>query len=104
MKTELELITEQNETTPPEFRILTKGMVIADHTILRCKRLTERIVGDSYATWITLCESNDKKSYHRWVTWVVVAREDGFRAEAGSYYPATDWERAVGSYDKRGGW
>lgn len=88
----------------PEYRVLEKGMTIAGHTVIRCKRLTERVVGDCYATWITLCETNDPTSYHKWVTWVVIARPDGFHAESGHYFIRDEREKAVGNYERRGGW
>ena len=104
MKTELEMVTEQNENISPELRLLTKGMTIAEHKILRCNRLSERVVGDSYATWITLCEATDPTSYHKWVTWIVVARPEGFRAESGHYFTDGEYEKAFGNYESRGGW
>ena len=79
-------------------------MTIAGHKVLRLNRLSERVVGDCYASWITLCETDDPNSYHKWVTWVVIARPNGFCAESGHYFRADDWEKAVGNYDKRGGW
>lgn len=93
-----------NEGVAPEWRILTKGMEVAGHTVLRCKQLRERIVGDTYASWIALLETNDSTSYHRYVTWVVIARPDGWLAESGHYFTDDDFERAVGDYDMRGGW
>ncbi len=87
-----------------EYRILEKGMKISGHTVLRCKRLTERVVGETYASWIVLCETDDPGSYHKWVTWIAYANSTGFHAESGHYFPSSEWEQAVGSYDKRGGW
>lgn len=87
-----------------EYKVLEKGMIVADHTVLRCKRLTERIEGDTYASWIALLETTDSESYHKYVTWIVIARPDGFIAESGRYFQAEDIERAVGDYVNRGGW
>jgi len=95
--------TESNEI-PAEYRVLEKGMTVAGHTVIRCKRLTERVVGDTYATWITLCESPDRSAYHKWVTWVVIARPEGFVAESGHYFTYDEREKAVGNYERRGGW
>lgn len=97
-------IEQYNVHAAPEWRILTKGMEIAGHTVLRCKQLRERIVGDTYASWIALLEANDRTSYHRYVTWVVIARPDGWLAESGNYFIDGEIERAVGNYERRGGW
>jgi hypothetical protein len=97
-------MTTTQQEVPNEYKVLEKGMTIAGHTVLRLKRLTERVVGDTYASWIVLCETTDPKSYHKWVTWIAYANETGFHAESGHYFQADEWEMAVGSYDRRGGW
>lgn len=104
MMTQLEAVEKHNEQVDPEFRIVEKGMIIARHKVLRCKRVSERVIGDSYASWVVLAEAQGDE-YHKWVTWFVVARKDGFLAESGHYFMEIDGiEKAVGSYEKRGGW
>lgn len=96
-------MTAQQEI-PNEYMVLETGMEIANHKVLRCKRLSERVVGETYASWVALCEAQENE-YHKWVTWTVIAREDGFIAESGHYFMEIDGiEKAVGSYEKRGGW
>lgn len=102
MTTQLQAITKHNEQVEPEFRLLTTGMVVADHTILYCTRQGERVIGETYASWIVLAETTERE-YHKWVTWRVVATERGFFAESGHYFTADDWENAYGNYEKRGG-
>lgn len=98
-----ESMTTQQEVSN-EYRVLEKGMIIAGHKVLRCKRVSERVVGETYASWIALCEAQGDE-YHKWVTWTVIAREKGFIAESGHYFMEIDGiEKAVGSYEKRGGW
>ena len=99
-----ETLEKYNSDVSPEWRILSKGMEISGHTVLRCKQLRERIVGDTYASWIALLETTDPSSYHRYVTWVVIARPDGWLAESGNYFCSDELERAVGNYERRGGW
>lgn len=104
MTTQLEAVQKHNEQVEPEFRLLTAGMTVAGHKVLRCKRLSERVIGDCYATWIALCEAQGNE-YHKWTTWIVIARDSGFLAESGHYFMEIDGiEKAVGSYEKRGGW
>lgn len=104
MTTQLEAVEKHNEQVSADFRILEKGMIIAHHKVLRCKRLSERIIGESYATWVVLCEAQGAE-YHKWVTWIVAATPSGFSAESGHYFMEIDGiEKAVGSYEKRGGW
>jgi hypothetical protein len=104
MQTELETINDHNGQTQAEFNLLAKGMSISDHTVLRCKRLTERVVGDTYSSWIALCQANNKGSHHKYVTWIISARPEGFLAEAGHYFLSNEIERSVGDYEARGGW
>lgn len=86
-----------------EYRVLTPGDVVSDHKVLRCNRLTERIEGETYASWVALCEAPEYE-YHKWVTWVVVAHSSGFIAESGRYFVGGDYEKAYGDYERRGGW
>jgi len=102
MKSQLESVESHNEQVSPEYRIVQAGMIIANHRVLRCKRLSERVVGENYASWVVLCQAEGNE-YHKWVTWTVIARPDGFLAQSGHYFMEDDIEGAVRSYEKRGG-
>jgi len=96
------MTTTESNKIPAEYRVLEKGMTVAGHTVIRCKRLTERsLVGETYATWITLCEYPDQDRHHKWVTWLVIARPEGFTAESGHYFTHDEREEAIGNYERR---
>ena len=69
-------------------------------TILALTKQTERIVGDSYASWTTVCYKSGS-DYHPFVVWTVIARPDGFMAETGNY--AFTLTEAMKYYENRGG-
>ena len=93
-------MTDQT-AVPNEYKVLQPGDTVAGHKVLRCKRISERVEGDTYASWVALCDSMGNES-HRYVTWLVYAGPDGFRAESGHYFlEDDDYESAVGDYDKR---
>ncbi|MEY4332669.1 MAG: hypothetical protein RLZZ196_1407 [Bacteroidota bacterium] len=71
----------------------TKRMVIAS------TKKTDRVPGDSYATWVAICCKEGE--YHPYVVWTVIARPEGFAAETGDYCSTLD--EAVTIYKKRGG-
>jgi len=102
MKTQLQAITDHNEQVAPEFMLLTEGMSVSNHTIIACTRQSERVIGETYASWVVLAET-ETKSFHKWVTWVVMATEKGFQAQWGHYFAEESWEEAVGRYKNRGG-
>ena len=86
-----------------EYAVLQRGTVIADgHTVLRCTRKSERVVGSCYASWVVLCEAPADR-HHKWVTWTVIAHETGWSAESGVYFQEEDYEQAYGNYEYRGG-
>lgn len=89
---------------PFEYRVLEKGNEVEGHKVLRCNRLTERVVGDCYASWIALVETTNANDYHKYATMVIVARPDGWLAESGRYFVGGDYEKAYGDYERRGGW
>lgn len=83
-----ESITVSNEQTPPEFRVICKDLTInvngQDLRILDFVKHSERIVGDSYASWTVLFE---RDSSHRdpWVVWTLIANPKGWEVGSGSY-------------------
>ncbi|NBO54624.1 MAG: hypothetical protein EBU84_08520 [Actinobacteria bacterium] len=104
METQLEAVLHHNRQVGADFALLTHGMEINYHKVLECQRLTERVVGDSYSSWIALCESLDSATWHKWVTWTVVATSVGFFCQAGNYFQDYDdayesyWNRAISQY------
>ena len=71
----------------------TNRMVIAS------TKIANRIPGDSYAHWITICCGENE--LHPYVVWSVIARPQGFEASNGDY--CTTLQKAVTIYKKRGG-
>lgn len=71
----------------------TNRMVIA------CTKKADRVPGDTYATWITICHKENE--LHPYVIWTVIARPEGFAAENGDY--CSTLAQAVSDYKKRGG-
>lgn len=87
--------------TLSEYDELRIGDSIADtgRTVVAETKLGERIVGDSYAHWITICFKEGE--YHPFAVWTVIARPEGFFAEQGDY--CFTFFDAVEAYSKRGG-
>jgi hypothetical protein len=71
----------------------TNRMVIAS------TKRTDRVPGDTYATWITICYKEGE--HHPYVVWTVIARPEGFSAESGDY--CSTLEQAFSAYKERGG-
>ena len=71
----------------------TNRMVIA------CTKRSERIPGDTYATWVAICCKEGE--YHPYVVWNIIARPEGFVAENGDY--CFTIEDAIVIYKKRQG-
>lgn len=88
----------------PEYRVLQKGDMVNGHKVLRRERHTEYVEGSTYASWIALLENTDKRAYHRYVTWLVIAGPEGFFAESGNYFAYDEYEKAYGNYEYRTGW
>ena len=88
MTTLTESITVSNEQTPPEFRIVCAGLTInvngQDLYIHDLVKKSERIVGDSFASWIVLFE-RDASNRDPWVVWRLIARPEGWSLESGNY-------------------
>jgi len=67
--------------------------------VLASTKKADRIPGDSYAHWITICFKEDE--LHPYVVWSVVARPNGFEASNGDY--CSTLQQALIQYKKRGG-
>lgn len=75
--------------------ILHNGAVV-----IACTKKTDRVVGDTLASWITICmkDANDRDPY---AVWAVVAGEKDFSASTGDY--SDNIIDAVDDYTRRGG-
>lgn len=75
--------------------ILHNGAVV-----IACTKKTDRVVGDTLASWITICmkDANDRDPY---AVWAVVAGEKDFSASTGDY--SNNIIDAVSDYTRRGG-
>lgn len=83
------------------FAELTLGEVIAtDITVLALTKKNAREIGDSYASWITVCY-NPSNPFHKFAVWTVVARPNGWERYSGDY--CTTLTEAVACYSERGG-
>lgn len=89
------------DTIPNELKILQAGDVVADHTVIRCEPKGWRIPGQQYASWAAILESNREGSWHKYVTWIVIARPEGFVAECGHYFQAHQENEAYADYQLR---
>jgi hypothetical protein len=65
--------------------------------VIACEKRGNRVPGDSYAWWTAVCEWAE--SHHPFVIWTVIARENGYLAEAGSYFMTK--EEALLAYEAR---
>ena len=68
--------------------------------VIACTKKTDRVVGDTLASWITICmkDANDRDPY---AVWAVVAGEKDFSASTGDY--SNNIIDAVDDYTRRGG-
>jgi hypothetical protein len=83
------------------FAELTLGEVIAtDITVLALTKKNAREIGDSYASWITVCY-NPSNPFHKFAVWTVVARPSGWERYSGDY--CSTLTEAVACYSERGG-
>ena len=84
-----------------QYNELHIGDIVGDtkRIVIACTKLGERIPGDSYARWITICFKEDVR--HPYVVWDVIAKSEGFSAHHGEY--AETLEQAVVIYKSRGG-
>jgi hypothetical protein len=83
------------------FAELTLGEVIASGvTVLALTKTGNRELGDTYASWITLCY-NESNPFHKFAIWTVVARPSGWERYSGDYCDTLT--KAVACYSERGG-
>jgi hypothetical protein len=83
------------------FAELTLGEVIATEiTVLALTKKNDREIGDSYASWITVCY-NPNNPFHKFAVWTVVARPSGWERYSGDYCDTLT--QAVACYSERGG-
>jgi len=84
-----------------EYNQLKIGDLVGDtkRIVLACTKLGDRIPGDTYARWVSICAKEGE--YHPYVVWDVVARPNGFSASFGNY--AFTLEEALKYYYDRGG-
>lgn len=83
------------------FAELQLGEVIAnDITVLALTKKNAREIGDSYASWITVCY-NPSNPFHKFAIWTVVARPSGWERYSGDYCDTLT--KAVACYSERGG-
>lgn len=96
----LEMVIASNGATEAEHRVLAEGMMINNRMVRRFTRVSERVIGDTYASWIVLLEGTHD-DFHRFVVWRVIARPAGWSCESGDY--THTWEEGVEAYEARGG-
>ena len=107
MTTLVESIVTSNLKTNPEYRIVCQGLEINvngnDLVILACVKRSERIIGDSFASWHVLVERDPNKHRDPFVVWRLIARPEGWHLESGTYCATFDegW-KAFGDRDAAG--
>ena len=74
-------------------------MMVADRQVVGLTRLHDRVEGDCFASWITICHNGSE--FHPFVVWTVVARPEGWHAEQGDYCKTLG--EAHDAYKRRGG-
>lgn len=95
----LYLLTDNS--TDLTFAELTLGEVIAsDITVLALTKKNDRVIDDSFASWITVCY-NPNNALHKFAVWTVVARPTGWERYSGDY--CATLTEAVACYSERGG-
>ena len=80
---------------------VTVGTIVHQTAVvILCKKKFDRVVGDTFATWLALC-FNASNPLHPYVVWNVIARPEGFVAESGDYRKTMT--EALDAYKTRGG-
>jgi len=89
-----------NTIESQEYAVLQVGTVLPNgRTVMECSRKSERVEGDSYASWVAVCYRDD--AYHPYAVWTVVASPIGWHSEQGDY--SFTYEEALVDYKQRGG-
>jgi hypothetical protein len=86
-------------TNDPTYAELVIGEIIDNTTVVTCTKLSNRVEGDSYATWVAIFIREDH--LHPYVVWNVIARPNGFIRECGDYCESLS--EAMEYYRNRGG-
>lgn len=75
------------------------GDIVGDtqRIVVDCKKIRDRVPGDSYASWVAICAKHDE--FHQYVVWYVYATRKGFHAEMGDYYHTLS--DAIYTFNKR---
>jgi hypothetical protein len=102
MITQLEAVTQHNEQVAPDFRTICRDLVIDVNGVGKVRivdfvRTGERIIGDVFASWKVLVERNG--SHDPFVVWTLVATDQGFVVQSGSY--CATLEQARKAYESR---
>ena len=102
MITQLEAVTHHNEQVAPDFRTICRDLVIDVNGVGKVRivdfvRTGERIIGDVFASWKVLVEREG--SHDPFVVWTLVATDEGFAVQSGSY--CTTLEQARKAYESR---
>ncbi len=88
MTTLTAMTVQSNEKTDPEYRIVCKDLRInvngEDLWIHDFVKRSERVIGDTYASWLVLVE-RDSSNLDPWVVWLLIATPKGWALESGSY-------------------
>ena len=80
---------------------VTEGTVVnTTAVVLKCQKQCDRVVGDCFASWLTIC-FDGSNPIHPFVVWNVIARPEGFHAERGDYRKTLI--DALAAYEARGG-
>lgn len=84
-----------------EYDELQLGDLVGDtkRMVLMRTKVSERVVGDCYASWTVIGVKITE--YHPYVVWTVVATSKGFFAERGDYF--FELKDALKRYEERGG-
>jgi hypothetical protein len=95
IKTDFHIKSDPRDNELEIGTILHNGAVV-----IACTKKTNRVVGDTLASWITICmkDANDRDPY---AVWAVVAGEKDFSASTGDY--SNNIIDAVDDYTRRGG-
>ena len=95
----LYLLTDNS--TDLTFAELTLGEVIAPEiTVLALTKKNDRVIDDSFASWITVCYTPNN-ALHKFTVWTVVARPTGWERYNGDYCETLT--QAITHYSGRGG-
>lgn len=108
MRTEVEAVLLSNETTDAEYRVICEAFPIEYETdkfvhVEAFHKITERIKGETYATWTVLCYRDDLEAgeavVHPYIVGTLVAHPEGFTLMGRDY--CTSYDEALKIYKTR---